>query len=141
MTAGTSYPFNRTLLFLEFDRMTAREQGGRWNTQSALNLRLTADPQRLRLDREMHMNFLVNTFRAEPLQLVVRWGKGRHGVVLVAERQWFSVPVGSDDWSGNRLWTAPVTIEFPEGRTILFHEVALTESPRGTAVEIVAAGP
>jgi hypothetical protein len=137
MTVGTSYPFNRTFLFLDFDRMTAREPGGRWNTQSTLNLRLTADPQRARLDREMHLNFLVNTFRMEPLQLLVRWGKGRRGMVLVGERQWFSLPVGSNDWNGNRLWTAPVTIEFPEGRTILFHEVALTESPRGKVAEVV----
>ena len=39
--------------------------------------------------------------------------------------------VGSNDWSGNRLWTLPVSIDFPDGRTILFHEIALTESPRG----------
>ena len=144
MTVGTSYPFNRTFLFLKFDRMTARDPGGRWNTQSTLNMRLTADPQRARLDREMYVNFLVNPFLpadAKPLRLMLRWGKGRRGEVLVGERQWFSLPVGSDDWSGNRLWTVPVAFDFPEGRTILFQEVALTESPRGQVAGPVQAGP
>ena len=36
------YPFNRTFLFLDFDRMTPREPAGRWNTQSTLNLTLTS---------------------------------------------------------------------------------------------------
>jgi hypothetical protein len=30
------------------------------------------------------------------------------------------------------LWTVPIRIEFPDDRTILFHEVALTETPRGS---------
>ena len=46
-------------------------------------------------------------------------------------RQWFSLPVGSDDWTGNRLWTVPVAIDFPDRSKILFQETALTESPRG----------
>ncbi len=135
MTLGTSYPFNRTFLFLNFDRMSARDPGGRWNTQSTLNLRLTTDPQRVRVDRELYVNLLVNPFlRAgeNPQRLVLRWGSGRHGEVLVSERGWFSMPVGSGDWSGQRLWTVPIRIEFPDDRTILFHEVALTETPRGS---------
>ena len=129
-----SYPFNRTFLFVHFDRMTAREAGGRWNTQPTLNLALKADPQRVRLDRDMFVNLLVNPFLAvdaKPLQLVVRWGKERRGGIAVRERQWFSLPVSSNDWSGNRIWSVPVAIDFPDGRTILFHEVALTQSPRG----------
>ena len=59
MTVGTSYPFNRTFLFVRYDRMTPREPAGRWNTQPTLNLRLTADPQRVPLDREMYVNLLV----------------------------------------------------------------------------------
>ena len=47
-------------------------------------------------------------------------GEGARGEVSVAERQWFSLPVGSNDWIGNRLWTVPVAFDFPEGRTILF---------------------
>jgi hypothetical protein len=144
MTVGTSYPFNQTFLFLDFDRMTSREPGGRWNTESTLNLRLTADPQRARLDRDMYINFLVNPFLpagVKPQRLVLRWGTGRRGEVVVGERQWFSLPVGSNDWSGNRLWKVPVAIDFLDGRTILFHEVALTESPRGKVAEIAGLGP
>ena len=144
MTVGTSYPFNQTFLFMDFDRMTSRDPGGRWNTRPTLNLRLTADPQRARLDREMYVNFLVNTFLpagAKPLRLVLRWGTGRRGEVLVGEQRWLSLPVGSSDWNGNRLWTVPVAIDFPEGRTILFQEVALTESPRGQLAETLHTGP
>ncbi len=104
---------------------------------------LTADPQRARLDREMYINFLVNPFLpagVKPQRLVLRWGTGRRGEVVVGERQWFSLPVGSNDWSGNRLWTVPVAIDFPDGRTILFQEVALTESPRGQVAEMVQGG-
>jgi hypothetical protein len=144
MTVGTSYPFNQTFLFLDFDRMTAREPGGRWNTQSTLNLRLTADPQRARPDRELFINLLVNPFLpvgVKPQGLVLRWGRERRGQVLVGERQWFSLPVESSDWNGNRLWTVPVAIDFPDGRTILFHEVALTDSPLGKVAEMIQAGP
>ena len=92
----------------------------------------------------MYINFLVNPFLpagVKPQRLVLRWGTGRRGEVVVDERQWFSLPVGSDDWSGNRLWKVPVAIDFPDGRTILFQEVALTESPRGqVAGESVQAG-
>ena len=134
MTLGTSYPFNRTFLFLNFDRMSARDPGGRWNAQSTMNLRLTTDPQRVPVDRDLYVNLLVNPFLRgdeKPQRLVVRWGNGRQGEVVVSQREWFSMPVSSGDWSGQRLWTVPIRIEFPDGRTILFQEVALTETPRG----------
>ena len=134
MTVGVSYPFNRTFLFLRFDRMTSRDPGGRWNTQSTLNLKLSADPQRAQLGRGMYINFLVNPFLpagVKPQRLMLRWGTARRGEVLIGERQWFSLPVESGDWAGDRLWTVPVTIEFPDRRTMLFQEVAVTESPRG----------
>jgi hypothetical protein len=138
MASGTSYPFNRTFLFMRFDRMTPREPGGRWNTQPTLNLTLTADPQRVGLDRDMFLNLLVDPFLAadaKPLRLIVRWGRERRGEIAVRQRQWLSLPVGSNDWSGNRVWTVPIAIDFPDRRTILFQEVALTESPRGTLAE------
>ncbi len=143
MTVGTSYPFNRAFLFMKLAGMASREPGGRWNAQSTLNMRLTADPQRAPLDREMYVNFLVDPFLpagVKPLRLTVRWGTERRGEVFVGERRWFSLPVGSNDWSGNRLWTVPVAFDFPEGRTILFQEVALTESPRGQIAGAVQAG-
>jgi len=142
MTVGSSYPFNRTFLFLDFDRMTARDPGGRWNVEPTLNLRLTADPQRARLDREMYINLLVNPFlptNVEPLRIAARWGKDKRGEFVVGERQWLSLRVGSDDWTGNRTWTVPIAIDFPNGRTILFQEVALTESPRGQIAGVVQA--
>ena len=102
-----------------------------------------ADPQRTGLDRDMYINFLVDPFLPagiEPFKLTVEWGKQRRGEVVVGERLWFSLPVGSNDWSGNRLWTATIAIDFPGGRTILFQEVALTESPRGQIAGAVQAG-
>jgi hypothetical protein len=133
ITIGSSYPFNRSFLFLRVDRMTPREPGGRRNTQSTVNLRLTADPQRARFDRDTYLNLLVDPFvqpDEEPQRLVVRWGK-RVGEIAVSERGWFSLPVGSSDWTGNRLWTMPIAVDVPNGRKILFQELALTESPRG----------
>ncbi len=144
MTAESSYPFNRAFLFLDFDRMTPRELAGRWNTDPVLNLKLTADPQRTPLDREMHINFRVETFAPDggkPLRLVVRWGRNRRGEVMVGGQQWFSLPVGRDDWTGNRLWTVPITIDFPDRSAILFQETALTESPRGQVAEMSHAEP
>jgi hypothetical protein len=131
MTAGTSYPFNRTFLFIRYGRMTPREPAGRWNTQPTLNLRLTVDPERVPLDREMYVNFRASPSGGVPLQVALRWGKDRSGEVVASDRQWFSLAVGSSDWSGNRLWNLPVSIDFADGRTMLFHELALTDSPRG----------
>lgn len=134
IAVGASYPFNRTYLFFEFDRMSTRDPGGRWNSEPSVNFRITADPQRERLDRDTYINFRVNPFlpaAAPPLRLLVRWGRDRSGEVSVGAERWFSLPIGTNDWSGNRLWTVPVAIEFPNGRTLLFQEFALTEAPRG----------
>lgn len=142
MTLGTAYPFNRTFLFMDFDRMTAREPGGRWNIDPTLNIRLTTDAERAQLSRDLFINFLVNPFLppgVKPLRLVMRWGKDRRGDFLLGEREWLSAPVTSADWSGNRLWTIPIAIDFPDGRTILFHEVALSDAPRGRLVGAVPA--
>jgi hypothetical protein len=140
MTLGASYPFNRTFLFLNVDRMSARDPGGRWNAQSTVGLRLTVDPQRVPLNRDLYLNFRVNPFLpagVKPQRLVLRWGSGRQGQLIVGDREWFSLPVASGDWSGQRLWTVPVTIDFPDSRTMLFEEVVLTEAPRG-AVPVVS---
>jgi len=137
MTVGTLYPFNRVFLFMTYEGMTAREPGGRWNTRPTLSLKVTADPGRASLDRNMYLNFFVNPFLpagVKPQRLVVRWGKDRRGETSVGEQVWFSLPVQSGDWTGNRLWTLPIAIDFPDGRTILFHELSLTETPRGPLV-------
>jgi hypothetical protein len=135
MTMGIPYLFNRTFLFIRYGRMTPREPAGRWNTQPTLTLRLTADPERVPLNREMYVNFLASPSGGEPLRLKLHWGKDRRGEVVASVRQWLSLVVGSNDWSGNRLWTLPVSFAFPDGRTVLFHELALTESPRGIVAQ------
>lgn len=137
MTVGALYPFNRVFLFMTDQGMTAREPGGRWNVRPTLSLRVTSDPGRSSLDRDMYINFFVNPFLpagVKPQRLAFRWGKDRRGETSVGEQVWFSLPIRSEDWEGNRLWTLPITIEFPDGRTILFHELSLTETPRGTLV-------
>ena len=134
MTLGTSYPFNRTFLFIRYGRMTPREPAGRWNTHPTLNLQITIDPQRVSADRELYMNFLVSTFLppgSEPLRVTARWGNGRSAEMTLVDRQWFSLALNSGDWSGNRLWNLPVSFDFPNGKTILFNELSLTETPRG----------
>jgi len=138
LTLGKTYSFNQTYLFLSFDRMTAREPGGRWNTRPTLNLNVSADPQRAPLDKNIFVNLQVNPFLdkgAAPLKLLVRWGAGRSGETIVADRKWFSLPVGSGDWKGNRVWALPIAIDFPDNKTILFHDIALTETPKGEVVQ------
>lgn len=137
MVVGTSYPFNRTFLFLTFDRMTIREPGGRWNTRPTLNLRVTADPQQASLTKDVFMNLLVHPFLppdVKPQTLTLTWGSGHIGTVVAKDRMWFSFPVQSGDWQGNRLWALPIRIDFSTDRTILFQEIALTETPKGEVV-------
>ena len=136
MTLEEPYHFNRTYLFLTYDR-TERDPNGRWNTSPTLNLEVTADPQRARLDSDRFMNVLVHPFLPEgvkPHRLVLRWGAGQHGEILVADRRWFSLPVRSGDWHGNRLWKLPIAIDIPDGKKILFQAITLTESPSGEVI-------
>jgi len=144
LALGASYPFNQTFLFITYDRMTPREAGGRWNTRPTLQLRVMADPQRVPLDRNLFINLLVEPFLAEgakPRQLLVTWGDARHGEQLIGGRKWFSLNVQSADWQGNRLWALPITIGLPDGRALLFQEVALTDTPKGEVVVQAAAPP
>jgi hypothetical protein len=137
-TLGTHYPFSRRFLFMSYEGMSARTPEGRFNTRSSLPLRVTADPQRARLDRAVHLNLLVNpqtTPVAKPQRLVFTWGNDRGGEVSIAQRAWLSVPLDTADWSGNRLWTVVVNIDFPDGRPMLFQELSLTETPQGQRVD------
>ncbi|MEO5740231.1 MAG: hypothetical protein ABIS29_06525 [Vicinamibacterales bacterium] len=132
-----SYSFKQSFVFIEWDRMTAREPGGRWNTRPTLNLRVTADPARARVAEDAHVNLFVNPFRRKdekPIRLTFSWGKDRRGEFMLTEEEWISVPVRSADWVGNRAWALPVTIEFPGERTILFHELSVSAQPRGRVV-------
>ena len=137
MTLGTSYPFNQTFLFLTFDYMTPRQPGGRWNTRPTLQLQVKSDPQRVPLDRELFINLLLHPMTPDatkPRHLVFRWGADHRGETLLAERRWISLPVRKADWKEARLWMLPMTIDFLDGRSVLFNEIALTEQPRGAVV-------
>jgi hypothetical protein len=132
----TRYPLNRRFLFMSYEGMSARTPDGRFSTRPTLPLRVTADPQRARLDRPLHLNVLVDPLLPtgeKPQRLVFRWG-GRRGETSVDRREWLSVPIDTEDWIGNRLWTVLVNIDFPDGRPILFHELSITEAPQGRLI-------
>jgi hypothetical protein len=83
------------------------------------------------------VNLFVNPFLREsdqPIRLVLSWGSNRRGEFMLKQQEWISVPVRSADWVGNRSWALPITIEFPNGRTILFHEWSVSGQPRGRVV-------
>ena len=133
-----AYPFNRNFLFVQFDRMTEREGGGRWNVGPELPLTLLADPERVRVDRHLYANLFVIPFLpagVKPQRLMFVWGSGRTGETAVADEGWISVPVETGDWTGNRVWSLPISVGFPDGRTILFRDVSVTERPLGRLVQ------
>ena len=131
------YPFNRSFLFIDWDYMTAREPGGRWNTRPTLNLRIAADPQRARVAQDAYVNLFLHAFLPPGItaqRLVFSWGHQRRGEITVSGQEWISLPVRTVDWSGNRVWRLPISLAFPDGRSILFHEISVSASPRGRAV-------
>ena len=132
------YAFNRTFLFLSVDGMTTREPGGRWNIGRAVPLTLIVDPERVRVDRDLYINLFVNPFlppdvKAQPLTL--KWGSNRAGETAVDAQGWVSIPISAGDWSGNRVWRLPMTVGFPDGRTMLFHDLLVSEKTRGRVVQ------
>ena len=138
LTIDTAYPFNRTFLPVEFGNMSEREAGGRWSTGATLRLRLLADPERTPVARRLHVNLLMNPFLPPgvgPQRLVLAWGANKKGMIAVAESGWISVPVSSEDWTGNRVWALPIAIDFPDRRTILFDALSISEIARGPLVK------
>jgi hypothetical protein len=138
LTLDTVYPFNRTFLAVDFGNMSEREQGGRWSTGTALRLRLLVDPERTPAARPLYVNLLLNPFLpegVEPQRLVVAWGPRKKGTIAVGESVWISIPVSSEDWSGNRVWELPIAIDFPDQRTILFDALSISEIARGPLVK------
>lgn len=132
-----SYSFRQRFVFVDWDYMTAREPGGRWNTRPTLRLRFTADPSRVRVSEDRYLNLFVNPFRRDdekPIRLLFTWGKDRRGEFALTQQEWISVPVRSSDWEGNRVWALPLAINFPNDRTILFHEWSISAQPRGSLV-------
>lgn len=141
LVTEVTYPFNRSFMFIEFDEMTAREAGGRWNTRSTLSLTLTADPRRASLARAGYVNFLIQPFLpagTKPQRLVFSWGNDRHGETVIADREWVSLPISTTDWEGEWLRTLPIAIGFPDGRTLLFQELSVTAAPSGRVVSAAA---
>ena len=133
----TSYPFYRTFLAIDFANMSSREAGGRRSTRRPLRLTLAADPERTHVDRRLHVNLLVDPLLPDGVprqRLAVTWGANRTGAVEVGDAGWVSIPVTSGDWSGNRVWTLPIAIHFPDRRTMLFQELSLSEIARGALV-------
>ena len=133
-----AYPFNRTFLSLGVDGMTDREAGGRWNIGRRLSLRLAVDPEQTGVGRDLYVNFFVTPFlppAVKPPRLIFIWGSNRTGEAAIATQGWVSVPISASDWSGNRIWRLPISIAFPDGRTILFHDLSVSEKPRGPVVQ------
>ena len=56
-------------------------------------------------------------------------------MIAVGESVWISIPVSSEDWSGNRVWELPIAIDFPDQRTILFDALSISEIARGPLVK------
>jgi hypothetical protein len=114
---GTPYPFSSTYLFIELDGLSGREPWGRWNGRRSVLLKLTADMRRIRVDQSTYVNLLVGPYLppgAVRQRLRLSWGAGRHAEISIDRREWISLPVRSADWSGNQVWTLPITIEFPD---------------------------
>ena len=132
MQLGATYPFNRTFLFMTYEGMTARGSDGRWNSRQTVPLRVSIDPERTRVDRPGYLNLLVKPKEgSSPQRLTFRWGSDQRGEISVANEEWISLTVRSADWTGNRLCRLTAMIDVPQGASLLFREVSLTETPRG----------
>jgi hypothetical protein len=137
VTLDTVFPFNRTFLAVGFSNMSDRESGGRWSTGTTLPLALLADPERTPVDRDLHVNFLIDPFLpadVAPQRLAFTWGAEKKGMIAIEKSGWISLPVTSSDWSGDRVWRLPISINFPDQRRILFHELSISAIARGPLV-------
>jgi hypothetical protein len=132
-----TYPFNRTFLFLSFDGMSDREPGGRWNRGRGVSLRLLVDSERTRVNRNLHVNLFVSPFLpgAGSPRLTFKWGANRTGETIVAAEEWISVPVWAGDWTGTKVLRLPISIALPDSHTIRFHDLSVSEEPRGRLVQ------
>jgi hypothetical protein len=159
MALDTPYRFNETFLFVGLNGLGSREPEGRWNNGSTVHLTLTIDLKRIWAYQDMYVNLLVSPFvpPGTPRQRFrISWGADRHAEVSLTGRDRISLPVRREDWSGERVWTLPITIDLPdaleppwmytpkgqpEGRgalAALFEEVSISAAAGGRAV---IAGP
>lgn len=133
-----SYPFNRRFLFIDYSGMTRREPGGRWNVGPEMEWRISADPAKTSLDRDLYLNVHVNPYlppNLPPHRVMFSFQDGGSAEQPLDGESNVSVPVKPGDWVRHGLWTLPVRVRFPDGRTMLFHELSLSVQPMGTLVE------
>ena len=149
LALDTVYPFNRSYLFVDMPGMDMREAWGRWNRRTAVQLVLTADVRRTRIDQNAFVNLLLKPFRLPARghqRLVFSWGANRHADAELAAREWISLPLQSTDWTGNRVQTLTVSLDLPDAipvrlpdvgpgevrpRAVGFEQVSVSLSPRG----------
>jgi hypothetical protein len=149
LALDTVYPFNRSFLFVDMPGMDAREAWGRWNRRTAVQLVLTADVRRTRVDQNAYVNLLLKPFRLTRQghqRLVFSWGANRHADAALAAREWISLPLQSTDWTGNSLQTLTVSLDLPDAvplrqldlgssdptpRAVGFEQISISLSPLG----------
>lgn len=146
LALDTVYPFNSSFLFVELESLGAREPDGRWNTHTTVSLDLMADPRRVPVDRELYVNLRLRPYLdpETPWQRAVfSWGIGRQAEVSLEQREWISLPAQVLDWTGEWLWTLPISVDLPDGvklptddrpLAVMFEELSLSVSPRGRVV-------
>ena len=160
LTFMTSYPFNRSFLFVDFEGLGPRESQGRWNSRREVTFELTADLRRTWVYQDTYVNFRLSprVSPAAPRQrLVLSWGADQHAELSLSTREWISLPVGPADWSGDKVRKLPITVVFPDGAephwvegpdgryteerpiAVVFEDLSITVTPVGRAVRRTAA--
>jgi len=155
LAEGIGFPFNGSFLFMELDGFSFPESAGRWNDRTTARLTLIADPRRVRVGEDRFVNLRLGPFRPEGTagqRLMLSWGHDRHAEYMLTGMTEISLPVGPADWNGNRVWSLPIAIEFPDAVAGLwlgrgdgryqeprplgafFEELSITGQPRGVPV-------
>jgi hypothetical protein len=139
LVASTTYPFNRSFLFVSFEGLGSRRSEGRWSNQPNVSLKLTADLRRTSTYRDGYVNLHLDPHLARSRgssSLELSWGDGRHGTVDLRDREWISLPVSDADWAGNRVRTLPIAIALEDAASpLLFEELSMSAQPAGRAVK------
>jgi hypothetical protein len=148
------YPFNQTFWFVSFDGLGAREPEGRWNTDAVVRLTLMADIKRAQLFDNRFVNLRLTPYVPPGVtgqRLLVTWGHGKRAEAMLTATRTVTLPVERSDWSGLRMWTLPLSFEFPDRLAplpmyaprghadgpplaALFEEVSVTSAPKGDLV-------
>jgi hypothetical protein len=119
---GTQYSFASRVAFMTAEGLDRREPTGRWNRTDQVRLRLTADARRMSVAGELYVNLHLQPFlppgvRSEQ-RMDLEWGANRRAKTTLDDKQgwteWISLPVRSEDWSGNWVWMLPISIGLPD---------------------------